>query len=521
MDGKDRIQQHKKIRCRALLTALLVAVLVEIAANCAFFTSGGSKIIVPAMTEEETVRIRGIGQEVSSVQFVFPEGFTAPATVGITLYDEGNSAGQRLPERTVVPHIQRSLWMRLHPAGKVRDMEIRADSALGAVCPESVILNSRCPFSFSAFRFLAVFAVALAFFGRRGLRAWFGKKADSTKGRRMLTALFVLFHGTFFALLGRLAPRIGNGELPDFRLCVFAAALIAVPAALFLAERLKRTWFPSLSYGKQLLLACFTLLSCGLPYFLIVPDPHSLIHALMIAPLFAGCAFITGGMSGTKKERATALAAGIVFFLLAGGICAVSRLPAGFGIGTGPVLADRSAGRFLTGVFTYLFQLPAVTTVFPFLTDIGRTASYAGPLPWNAFTGGAFFVMPYLLGGFGIFVGKREKRDLPRLAAGILLILSALAAGVLCMWYGIDGGYANDLLWLPSLFALIGWMSVFTKLDDHMEEREDVRLFLIRAVFLCSVAASGLMVFRYGGEILRTQRAGVFYRIFYDLQFWL
>lgn len=128
-----------------------------------------------------------------------------------------------------------------------------------------------------------------------------------------------------------------------------------------------------------------------------------------------------------------------------------------------------SVGRIAPAVWTFLFGMPGLSTVFPYLSATRMQTNYMGLTITELFYGGAFACLP-LLWGLAVLPLARgrlgRKRDLRALLG--LTLAAALALVVLdCQMAGVLYRYQSDWLGPLLLAAALAWLLAEQTLQDH------------------------------------------------------
>lgn len=126
-------------------------------------------------------------------------------------------------------------------------------------------------------------------------------------------------------------------------------------------------------------------------------------------------------------------------------------------------------GRIAPAVLTFLFGVPGVSTVFPYLSATRMSTNYMGLTITELFYGGAFVCLP-LLWGLAVLPLARRRLDKQRdLRAWLLLTLAAmLVLAILdCEMAGMLYRYQSDWLGPLLLAGAMAWLLAEQVLQDH------------------------------------------------------
>lgn len=128
-----------------------------------------------------------------------------------------------------------------------------------------------------------------------------------------------------------------------------------------------------------------------------------------------------------------------------------------------------SVGRTVPAVLTFLFGIPGVQAVFPYLTATKMQTNYMGLTITELFYGGAFACLPLLWGLAALPLARRRlavKQDLHafvRLVLGCMLALAVLD----CQMAGMLYRYQSDWLGPLLLAAALAWALAEQILQTH------------------------------------------------------
>ena len=141
-------------------------------------------------------------------------------------------------------------------------------------------------------------------------------------------------------------------------------------------------------------------------------------------------------------------------------------------------------GRIGEGVFQYLFQLPVITTNFPFVRETYLTSDYLGQTIRENFFGGILISHFVLCGSFA-YASVRNK--IKNREIKLFWIISVCAAVIILMadtgMAGILVRYITDFSWL----LFLGAFAVLLQMLAEGKKHGAITWFLVVA-FLCMVA---------------------------------
>lgn len=149
------------------------------------------------------LHLAGADKEIHNLFFAmdFPGQEAVPYTV--TLTDEGNAYPYSLPEKELMPGIEKSYYTNIYPAGKVREITVQFLVPAGSpVTVNGICGNARFPFMFSAGRVILMLGAVFLWYGVSKGSAGEGKDLCAGNGRQFLitAAAVLLLMGTAWKL---------------------------------------------------------------------------------------------------------------------------------------------------------------------------------------------------------------------------------------------------------------------------------------------------------------------------------
>jgi len=141
--------------------------------------------------------------------------------------------------------------------------------------------------------------------------------------------------------------------------------------------------------------------------------------------------------------------------------------------------------RIFFGIFTYLFQPPAMNAVFPFLTNVDMTTDYQGITIYERMYGGVLMLNPILWVNIYFFKArsflKRSGLSLTTVLsimfAFLIVIVNTQMAGILPRYFGDFGIF----LALPMVMILL---SFYEKAD-----KKPIITIMNHMVFICTIVS--------------------------------
>lgn len=304
-----------------------------------------------------------------------------------------------------------------------------------------------------------------------------------------------------------------------------AASMTAIMiGAFYLLYQLIKRYFPSVSFGHYLLLSLILGNGTGLVVLAMRPDFYTLPIVLALAFSLWGISFWLRAARGWKKRGCIgfvaagalclALTAGcrpqflmgsFLFFPILGryffkkrwhsreikrflaiaipyGVVAVLLMlynyerfgsPFDFGASYNITTNDMThrgfyLGRIGEGIFQYLFQMPVLTTNFPFVRETYLTSDYLGQTIRENFFGGLFF--SHFVVGANVFYPSVKKK-LRAKGLGLFWWISIVGAVVILAadtgLAGIVVRYMTDFSWLFFLGAFVVLLQLLAEPEYH------------------------------------------------------
>ena len=351
---------------------------------------------------------------------------------------------------------------------------------------------------------------------------------------------YYVYFGVVPVLLFYLPHLVLTGEAFPTWIGIAISMTAILTGAFYLMYQLIKRWFPRTSFGHYLLFALLLANGTGLVTLSMRPDFYTLPIVLALAFSFWGVGFWLKASRDWEERCCTmyvaagalclALTAGcrpqflvgsFLFFPLLGGfffqknrgskkvkrflavvipygVVAVLLMiyngarfgsPFDFGASYNITTNDMThrgfyLGRIGEGIFQYLFQLPVLTTGFPFVRETYLTSEYLGQTIRENFFGGLLLSHFVLCANFAYasLRGRIKNKEIRLFwglsVGGALLILAADTAMV-----GILVRYMTDFSWLLFLGAFV----VLLQMLAEGKAQGGITLFLL-AGLLCMLA---------------------------------
>ncbi len=256
--------------------------------------------------------------------------------------------------------------------------------------------------------------------------------------------------------------------------------------------------------------------------------PQSVLICFVALPLFLGYFFKDRHIF--KKEGIKELVIlGVPFVVVASGIMYYNYIRFGspFNFGSSYNLTTNDVtnrgfvfARSFTGLFTYLFQTPQFTGVFPYIEPVSIETNYIGKTITENCFGGLITSLPMLWFIFALPKAKNILKEKKLLALTLTLILIGTAlviadtqAGGILQRYYSDFGYIFFLGAIPVIFALC-------EAKQMENNAKSLNTLVFISAFL-SIFYSIALAFSVSDVTIDTQNPTLFGTILHLVQFWI
>ena len=256
--------------------------------------------------------------------------------------------------------------------------------------------------------------------------------------------------------------------------------------------------------------------------------PQFVLLSALAIPIFIGYFFKTMHIK-EKSGIINLIALGIPYVVVASGIMYYNYIRFGspFDFGSAYNLTTNDVtrrgfdmGRTGLGLFTYLFQPPQFTAVFPFLKAVSIDTNYVGRTVMEKCFGGLITSLPLLWFTFALPKVKdilKEKKLLlftcTLLALGFGMVVADTQAGGLLQRYYSDFGF----------IFFLGAVLVILALDERLKTKEGTKNLntLVYAFTILSIIYTVLLVFSVSDATIDIVNPTLFGKISHLVQFWL
>lgn len=256
--------------------------------------------------------------------------------------------------------------------------------------------------------------------------------------------------------------------------------------------------------------------------------PQFVLLSALAIPIFIGHFFKTMHIK-EKSGIINLLALGIPYVVVASGIMYYNYIRFGspFDFGSAYNLTTNDVtrrgfdmGRTGLGLFTYLFQPPQFTAVFPFLKAVSIDTNYVGRTVMEKCFGGLITSLPLLWFTFALPKVKdilKEKNLLlftcTLLALGFGMVVADTQAGGLLQRYYSDFGF----------IFFLGAVLVILALSERVKTKEGTKNLntLVYAFTILSIIYTVLLVFSVSDATIDIVNPTLFGKISHLVQFWL
>ncbi len=256
--------------------------------------------------------------------------------------------------------------------------------------------------------------------------------------------------------------------------------------------------------------------------------PQSVLMCAVAIPVFWEFFFKDKAILQRKRIVNLAVLA-VPFIVVAAGIMYYNYIRFGspFDFGSGYNLTTNdvtrrgfSFGRIGLGLFTYLFQTPNFTAVFPYLQSARIDTAYMGKTIYENCFGGLFAVTPVLWFTFLLPKVKGTLKDaklfgftICSILVGFAMVIADTQAGGLLQRYFSDFGYIFFIGASAVIFAL------FNKSKDVETTKNLTCLLFISTIF--SFVYTLCLVFSVSDVTIDVQNPAAFGTIKHLIEFWL
>ena len=264
--------------------------------------------------------------------------------------------------------------------------------------------------------------------------------------------------------------------------------------------------------------------------------PQLLIGSFLIFPIFWNAVFVKRQLF-SKDSKGKTLAAILMYVLIAACLMIYNYKIFGsvfdFGANYNLTTNDMTKrgvelGRIPYALFTYLFQLPAVSAAFPYLLEVMHKTTYLGKTISEGTFGGFFTVNLIPLAAFFVLRHKKWFAENARMTesakrmygmAGlsllfgiVIVIADAEAAGILQRYY-------SDFGWLFYIGGIICFYAAWQHNAESTDRAKLLHIFLNISFAIC-MAYNFLLLFIDNSETLVSTAPVRFYSICQQLAFW-
>lgn len=180
---------------------------------------------------------------------------------------------------------------------------------------------------------------------------------------------------------------------------------------------------------------------------------------------------------------------------------------------------DFVLGRTPLGIFTYLFQPPAYSPRFPFISDVWFYTNYMGCTINEYLFGGVIF--NHFLLAINLFVFKfKNSLKLKGLLSFVIMSIAFAVIVVIAdtQMAGLLQRYMTDFSWLLFIPAIILILILLERVNDYLRKH-------IYTLLICGLAFSFYYdfatIFFYGENTIYKTNPTIHYAVAHLVQFWL
>lgn len=256
--------------------------------------------------------------------------------------------------------------------------------------------------------------------------------------------------------------------------------------------------------------------------------PQSVLILLLALPIFGGYFFKEKNLK-QKSGIVNLISLAIPFIVVASGLMYYNYIRFGspFDFGSSYNLTTNDVtrrgielGRTGLGLFTYLFQLPNVTSVFPYITDVDMHSNYVGKTIAENCYGGLIACTPVLWSLFMLPYAKTKLKEkgffgftVTAIIIGVALVIVDTQAGGLLQRYFSDFGYIFFMAATFIIFALC-------ETSENEKNHKNFHLFLFISTIL-SIVYTIALVFSKSDGTIDTQNPDLYGYVLHMVEFWL
>ena len=264
--------------------------------------------------------------------------------------------------------------------------------------------------------------------------------------------------------------------------------------------------------------------------------PQLLLGSFLIFPIFWNAVFKNRQLF-SKDSRGKTTAAILMYAVIAACLMIYNykRFGSVFDFGANYNLTTNDMtkrgvelGRIPYALFTYLFQLPAVSAAFPYLLEVMHKTTYLGKTISEGTFGGFFTVnlipfAAFLVMGHRMWFAENGKitekgkrmygmAGLSLLSGIVIIIADAEAAGILQRYY-------SDFGWLFYIGGIICFYAAWQHNAENADRAKLLHIFLNISFAIC-MAYNFLLLFIDNSDTLVSVDPARFYSICQQLAFW-
>lgn len=178
-------------------------------------------------------------------------------------------------------------------------------------------------------------------------------------------------------------------------------------------------------------------------------------------------------------------------------------------------------GRIPYGLFAYLFQIPDVTTSFPYLDQCRNFTGYMGVTIIENMRGGIFIFNPLLWLNLLTFTKTVKGYLKEKKLFGVVVAMNIFALIILIAdanMAGLVNRYMIDFTWLFTISAIIIYLTIYERLKPEFIKPAR---FIFSLIFVFAITINILLVFTtYTHYTLDVTNPDLFYSIKSAIEFW-
>ncbi len=151
----------------------------------------GDKVSVPSGTFQ--IEIPSINTTIQNLKVQIQLSAGEKLSYIVSLTDEGNAYPYNLPEKVVIPELEKTQYLNIYPYGKVSSLNLEVSIPEGSGCTiETIEANSVIPFVFEWVRFFCFFSIAMIIYCFRNRNPLWTIECKRDDKKQMIITIFFI-----------------------------------------------------------------------------------------------------------------------------------------------------------------------------------------------------------------------------------------------------------------------------------------------------------------------------------------